>query len=101
MTQTGTKSINFMDASVKDALRFRWIELSGRKSTSLPIAFPQPFDSTPVVTVGLTGLYTMQESISFGAEAENITPNGFDLVLTVTSVNAITMLKFQWLATDA
>jgi len=101
MTQTGTKSINFSDVSVKEALHFRWSELTSRKSVHLPITFPQPFNSTPVVSVGITGIYTRQESLSFGAEAENITPSGFDLVCTVTAENAGIMLKFQWLATDA
>ena|SRR5580692_4384129 len=101
MTQTGTKSINFKDVSVKEALHFRWSELLGRKSVHLPVTFPQPFTSTPVVSIGITGIYTLQENISFGAEAEDVTPTGFNLVITVTAENASTMLKFQWLATDA
>src|ERR1700744_3032415 len=101
MTQTGTKSINTQSISIKAVLNVSKNDLNGRKSMHLPILFPQPFNSTPVVSVGLTGLRTRQESISFDAEVENVTPTGFDLVLAVASENAYIMLTFQWLATDA
>ena len=73
MTQTGKKSINSQSISIKAVLNVSKNDLNGRKPMHLPILFPQPFSSTPVVSVGLTGLRTRQESISFDAEVENHT----------------------------
>jgi hypothetical protein len=82
-------------------LRFGWTEWSGRKSTNLPITFPEPFAKTPAVTLGLVGLVVMQDSEAFGVEAQNITPIGFDLVLSISPTDSTHMLKFQWIATDS
>ena len=101
MTQTGAQSINLKAGGPKDDLHFGWTEWAGRKSTTVPIVFPHPFPSTPVVTLGLVGLFATQGSEAFAVEADNITPRGFNLVFTTSSQDSTSMVKFQWLATDA
>ncbi|WP_263381698.1 H-type lectin domain-containing protein [Granulicella arctica] len=77
MTQTGTKSIHLYDGAVRDDLRYGWMELPGRKSTAVPVLFPEPFTNTPIVMLGLIGLYALQGSEAFGVEAHDITLMGF------------------------
>ena len=66
------------------------------------IAFATPFDSIPVVQLGLTGFdLDQRDSARITLKAENITATGFQAVISTWAATRVFAVEFNWLAIGA
>lgn len=72
------------------------------RSYETTIAFSEPFQSVPVVQVGLTGFdIDQRDSARIALRSEDIGCGGFRLVLTTWSGTRVYGVDFQWMAIGA
>jgi len=66
------------------------------------IVFATPFDSIPVVQLGLTGFdLDQRDSARITLKAENITAAGFQAVISTWAGTRVFAVEFNWLAIGA
>jgi hypothetical protein len=73
---------------------------SDNPPVSLPVTFPRPFSTQPVVMLGLTGFQGGGEHFKFRMEPSQITETGFKVQI-YTNRNWIDALEISYLATNA
>lgn len=74
----------------------------GSRSYQTEILFAEPFQSVPVVQVGLTGFdIDQRDSARIVLRAEDICCEGFRVVLTTWSGTRVYGVDFQWMAIGA
>jgi hypothetical protein len=72
------------------------------RSFSVPVVFASEFSSIPVVHLGLTGLDVDQrDSARITLKAENISPSGFEAVISSWADSRVFAVEFNWLAIGA
>ena len=76
---------------------------AGKPRTFLvPVVFDSAFSSVPVVHLGMTGLDADQrDSARVTLKAENITPTGFETVISTWAGSRVFAVEFNWLAIGA
>ena len=66
------------------------------------VTFDQPFRSAPVVQVGMSMIdIDSSRNIRCDARAEDITPDGFDLVFRTWSDSRVARIRMTWIALGA
>lgn len=74
-------------------------EDGGARTFGVEVFFDSPFESPPVVHLGLTGFdLDQRDSSRLTVKAENITANGFQAVITTWSATRVFSVEFDWLA---
>ncbi len=77
-------------------------ETGDTRSFTTEIAFATPFDSIPVVQLGLTGFdLDQRDSARITLKAENITAGGFLAVISTWAATRVFAVEFNWLAIGA
>ncbi len=71
----------------------------GPREARQPVAFSEPFRSPPAVQVGLS-MWDIADGTNQRADikAENITPEGFDLVFRTWADTRIARVRADWMA---
>lgn len=68
----------------------------------MDVAFDSLFSSIPVVHLGLTGFdIDRRESARITLKAENITPSGFQAIISTWNASRIFAVEFHWMAIGA
>ncbi|PTE13414.1 hypothetical protein C5F44_13800 [Fuscovulum blasticum DSM 2131] len=72
---------------------------NGPREYRLDVTFPEPFTRTPAVTVGLS-MWDMDHKTNSRMDigAENITPQGFQIVFKTWGDTRIARVRADWLA---
>lgn len=72
------------------------------RNFTLDVLFAAPFESVPVVQLGLTGFDADQrDSTRLSITAADITPSGFQVVITTWATTRLYAVEFNWLAIGA
>lgn len=72
------------------------------RTFTVTIAFAAGFTTTPVVQLGLTGFdIDQRDSPRISLKAENITPFGFQAVISSWSATRVYAVEFNWVAIGA
>ncbi len=72
------------------------------RSFIINVSFDAPFDSVPVVQLGLTGFdFDQSDSSRVTVKAENITEFGFQAVISTWATTRVYAVEFNWLAIGA
>lgn len=72
------------------------------RSFVVDVLFAAPFTSTPVVTLGLTGLDMDQYAASrLSLKVENLTASGFKVAVTTWRDSRVYAVEFNWFAIGA
>lgn len=68
----------------------------------MDVVFDSSFASIPVVHLGLTGFdIDRRESARITLKAENITPSGFQAIISTWNASRIFAVEFHWMAIGA
>ena len=77
-------------------------ETGDTRSFITEIVFATPFDTIPVVQLGLTGFdLDQRDSARITLKAENITADGFQAVISTWATTRVFAVEFNWLAIGA
>ena len=72
------------------------------RTFGIEIRFDSPFESIPVVQLGLTGLdMDQRDSARVTLKAEQITPFGFTATISTWASSRVHAVEFNWLAIGA
>ncbi|SKB09008.1 H-type lectin domain-containing protein [Prosthecobacter debontii] len=72
------------------------------RSFSVEVVFDAPFQSAPVVHIGLTGFDVDQrDSARLKVQATSISESGFNAVISTWSNTRVYAVEFQWMAIGA
>ena len=90
---TGTEGWN-LDQLPEPGGEDRWVRTT--------IRFTRPFNATPLVHLGVTGFdISNQDAARFKVTTSNVTPEGFDLVVSTWLNSRLWRAEVGWLAIGA